>query len=232
MKIKIVVFIILAIFFNQAYSQDLLKSKSSELSIGIGLSNADRRYDFLIGRYGSLITDWAKEDNPWFEYDFFVNYNKKIMEKGKLIFFGGIGYSLNVNLFKLPLNLAYFGDFTEVLWTNQSYYKHNLNLPIELGYVVKESESKSIIGIFLINSNFSFFKKSFITQNFSRSTYKFDLSEVELYGGLKLEKEKYSYALQVRLVNMALRDDALVNNLKEIDFYNPIKLRMAVSRRF
>ena len=232
MRLKITIIFFLSIAFSQAYSQDLLKSKSSELSIGIGLSNADRRYNFLIGRFGGDILRAAKNDNPWFEYDFFLNYSRKILENKKFKVQLGLGYLLNVNLFKLPLNLIYFNDTTEPLWLNEYYYKHNLNLPIEFVYSFKESTSKNLLGILTVNNNFSFYKKSFFGDSSSRSVSKFGLSEVELYGGLKLEKEKYSYALQVRLVNMAMRDDALVNNLKEIDFYNPIKLRMSVSRRF
>lgn len=116
--------------------------------------------------------------------------------------------------------------------TNNIYLKNSINLPIERRYNIKNSEDRNLNLTVGLNNNISFFK--YLSPNPGHisniSVFKFEVSEIELFSGLRFEKKKIIYSLQLRLLNMQFKDDALANNGKKIDFYNPLKFRFAIHK--
>ena len=215
-----------------SYCQKAKKVKS-ELNFGIGLSQPDMRLDFLGGGWGAAqIRENAIANRPWFEYDIFLNYNRKVIGNDRFKLFGGMGYLLNINKVKIPVNNAYFTDPVLdpflILITNKRYFKHSLHVPIEGRYHIKNDKMMSFAITIGILNNISILKK--INQGSYLSDFKFEAAETELYTGIRYEKGNWGYYLQYRLINVQYKDDALWNNGKDVDYYNPVKFRMGVSR--
>ncbi len=211
---------------NILLSQSINKSKS-ELNYGIGLSQYDTRLDFPLS---SIQRMSALNSKSWFEYDFFVNYNYHLINKQKVTLSLGLGYLLIINNFHLPVQNSYFNIGARIGYTNKVYYKNNISIPIEIRY--KINNLSLILGI---NSNVTIFKylSPFNKSIVIGSPYKYliGLSDIEMYPGLRYDKNDIGYSLQYRLLNFQFKDDAMANNGKEMDMYNPVKFRLTVSKK-
>lgn len=194
--------------------------RDSELQFGIGLSQPDVRPIII------LLT----KNKPWFEYDIFLNYNRKLIGKDRFKLFGGIGYLLNYKV-RLPINILTNDGILDVNVKNMSYYKSNIHLPIELRYNLTNAELNNfIITLSIINNitAYKFLKSTTVSNKYSDFT--FEAAETELYTGIRYERGNWGYYLQYRLVNVQYLDDAVAHFDKEVDYYNPVKFRMGVSR--
>jgi hypothetical protein len=225
----IIIFFILWSYVS--YSQEN-KGKNSDLSFGLGLSQSDRRFDFLTNNGGwGTRAKVAAADKPWLEYDFFINYNRNIIDNKHFKLLLGMGYLININLFRLPVNNTHFNIRNLVGMSNQIYYKHNINIPIDLRYNIIGREQNKLSILLSLNNDITFYKQLKPNLRNIISVSKFSLSDVELYTGLRYDKNNIGYGLQYRIKNLQFRDDALINNKKEIDLYNPVKFRLVISRK-
>ena len=217
---KLSIFILLLLLgVSFAYCQET-KMRDSELQFGIGLSQPDVRPIII------LLT----KNKPWFEYDIFLNYNRKLIGKDRFKLFGGIGYLLNYKV-RLPINILTNDGILDVNVKNMSYYKSNIHLPIELRYNLTNAELNNfIITLSIINNitAYKFLKSTTVSNKYSDFT--FEAAETELYTGIRYERGNWGYYLQYRLVNVQYLDDAVAHFDKEVDYYNPVKFRMGVSR--
>ena len=228
---------IFTLLFLTVYCTYLLQAqivKTNEVILGIGLSQPDIRSDFLEQKYGFHVVEIARNDRPLFEYDYFISYNKIIYNKQEIHISIGAGYLLNINYFGLPINNSYFGIGAKILLINNQLLKHNFNFPIEGRYKVLAHKNNSVQCIMSLNNNFNIIKQILLDDfaNFEGSVRKFSLSDFELNSGLRYETEHFAYSLQFRLLNVQFKDDALANNGKEVDLYNPFKFKINIGRRF
>lgn len=212
------------------------KENRSEINIGIGLSQPDMRLDFLGSDWGAKqIIENAFANKPLFEYDIFINYSKKIIGNERLKLYIGVGYLMNLNKVRIPINNAYFTDpnldTDLVLRFNRNYLKHNLSFPIEGRLHLKNNKLKNLLVTFGLNHNITVFKQINPPNDFL-SDFSFEPSETEVYTGLRYEKNDWGYYLQYRLVNIQYKDDALENNGKDVDYFNPIKFRIGMIKMF
>jgi hypothetical protein len=88
---------------------------------------------------------------------FFLNFNRRVLGRDRIKLFVGIGYLLNINKVKIPLNMEYFTepglDPLLILIFNKRYFKHNLHFPIEGRYHIKNDKMKSFaITIGILNN--------------------------------------------------------------------------------
>ena len=217
------ILIICNFIFNEINGQNFSKS----LSIGYSSSLADRRTDFLGEDYQKRV----RSDNAILEHDFFVNLKRNLWSDEKWLIQGGLGYLIYLNTFGLPISR----DFFKTIWLphlNEKYYKHSASFSLDLNYFVREKQKVRISLNQSVYSNFSFFKSATEINGSEFIYWALEPSEIELYCGIQMEAKRTVLELQLRQLNLAFRDDALANNGKSFDFYNPLKLRITIGRKF
>ena len=218
-----IIIIICNLFLTGMNGQNFNKS----LSIGYSSSLADRRTDFLKGNYDVSVSN----DKALLEHDFFINLKRNLWVYDKWLMQGGFGYLVNLNTVALPISR----DFFKTIWLpylNGKYYKHSASFSLDLNYFVREKQKVRIFLNQSVYSNFSFFKSATEINGSEFIYWALEPSEIELYCGIQMEAKRTVLELQLRQLNLAFRDDALANNGKSFDFYNPLKLRITIGRKF
>lgn len=214
-----IIFLILLLTTSITLCQETNKS-NAEFNFGIGLSRSDVR---PTDRYTPL-------NKPLFDYDIFLNYNRRLIEKGNLEFYAGVGYLLNINMVRLPLNNAHFNENREPFLINRTYLKSNIHLPVEFRYSLGDSKLSRFSFTLGIINNLVVHKFARSTSNWNLSAIKIEPSETELHTGIRYEKGNVGYYLQYRLLNQQYKDNALSNSGKDLDYYNPVKFRIGLSK--
>jgi hypothetical protein len=230
-KSKIILYVVSIFLYSPSlFSQN---EKSNEFNVGTAISLADKRYDFLKGNSSQ---EWVKNDNSIFEHDIFLNYNKELINKKRYQLFAGLGYLLNINLIKLRIQNEEFTkkgrDANLILLFNDTYYKHNIYIPIELRYKLKSSQKFTTNILFSSIADYTFYKTVKPESRRTLSIFKSELSDIEFYSGINFTSQNISYKLDFRFINLQFKDNALANNGKEVDFYNPLKIRFSIGKRF
>lgn len=214
-------FILLLFCVSFSYCQEANKVKS-ELNFGISLSQPDVRPVFNI----------QPKDKPWFEYDIFLNFNKRVLERNRFKLFVGIGYLLNIDIVTRSFLLIHDGMILDINLKTQSYFKSNIHLPIEMRYNLTNKESNNFVFTLSAINNITAHKFIKFTTGGKFSNIKFEAAETELYTGVRYEMGNWGYYLQYRLINVQYKDDALDNDSKDVDYFNPIKFRIGINKMF
>jgi hypothetical protein len=168
--------------------------------------------------------------NHGFEYDIFLNFNRGVLGRDRIKLFVGIGYLLNINKVTRSFVLIYDGMFLEPNLETQSYFKSNIHLPIEMRYNLTNKKLNNFVFTLSAINNITAHKFIKSTTGGNYSNFKFEAAETELYTGIRYENGNCGYYIQYRLINVQYRDDALDNAGKELDYYNPVKFKMGVSK--
>ena len=199
----------------------------TSISTGFSLAKADKRTDFLMSMDD---VEFAKnKGRNWLETELFVNMNLSLVQRGRFNIIAGVGLLSNIHTVHYPINLRYFDVYYRITWRNNFYAKTSLYLPTSFIFYVLPDKKLSLVS----SSNFciAFHKWAHMKDQgnidpFTKWT--FEPTGFESFLGIGFEKKDVEYSLNVRVINIMFKDDALINIGKDIDFYNTIKIRLGV----
>ncbi len=207
-----------------------LKSQNSALNIytSYSIGKVDNRIDFLFGKYPlsndpQLVNKILTENTPDDTYSIGFGYQNSI--NSKLALNIDIGYALLMQDFLLPVNSTFFRSPLFIFfWRNKSYY-HMVQLSPSVQYLILDKTVNAGVNIQAIG-NISFRK---VIQDGNLSRNKTEYFSNELYPGIFAEYKRFKATLGVRALHTKYRDDAIANNGKNPDWYNPFKVRLSLS---
>ncbi|MBK8388009.1 MAG: hypothetical protein IPL23_01395 [Saprospiraceae bacterium] len=209
------------------FSQNFLSEKVS-FQVGLSMGKADTKKLYKWGNNTSGI------GNIKLESDFYFSINRQLLNKNRFYVQGGIGYLVNMHRVANVINLAYFDLSIEPLWYNSLYIKNNLYLPLDFKYYLSNKRKISIISSNTMSFTFHKLVKKLngdgAFNHFKKWTL--DPSNLETFIGFGFDRDKFQYFGQIRVFNLMFKDDALSNNGKEIDYYNPLKFRLGMGMKF
>ncbi|WP_235299691.1 hypothetical protein [Portibacter marinus] len=224
---KLFTLLLVLSYFN-LYGQRSIESL--KFNIGTSLTKPDKRVDFVRPNLADNIID----GRPSVLNEFFYGISGDIVVKHNLFFEFGIGTSIIFNNVNRRINYRYFHPQYEIiqlrLWFNDWYF--NTSVQPHLG-LRKKVFTKGDWDYFMgLNNAFSLslhkimfgLSKKGIHYRFSRFT--FEPFANETFVTLSMRKGSKAYNLDFRAVNLKFIDNALENNGKNIDFYNPFKVRL------
>jgi hypothetical protein len=230
MKYKIFILSFSILLYCPLLAQNT-NSRKNSVGFGFGFSKTDRRTDFYDGRIGLEVLRYIRADNPPFEYDYFINYNRLLLHTRRIDLKVGVGTLIHVNYFKHVVSLIHFDNPSFPLYTNHIYRKYSLSVPLELSLSLFEWRNNHIKASLLSNNNIAIFKsvRVFKDSDFKLTKWFFEPSDFELYTGLGIDFKRIGFRVQYRLYNLAMQDNAIGNDGKKSDTFNPTKFRLSTS---
>ena len=229
---RISILLIFVILSTNGNTQHLNLHSKNVFLLGSSLGTADSRLDFQHPIFIIFPKNTIERDHDKFEIEFFGMLQRRIIQKSGFTFLLGSGYSLNIYKFGLPVSKDYFLTFMHP-GLNNTYYKHSLIFNTEFHQNVPKIFGKDLELVGSLNPYISFYKAVRLENSGGVISWGLEFSEIEGMIGLNLEiSNRLNLLLQGRAFQLSFRDDALANNGKELDFYNPLKLRIALGREF
>jgi len=212
-----------------AYTQDIVcQNNSFRIYAAYANGEADKRYDFLNDQFPSAVVQVVnkniKDNTSDDEYAIGLGYNLILKHKFSLVF--DLGYAKLVQDFLLPANgQSFFSRQDEQFyWRHKSDY-HIIQISPQIQYLLSDGKFKFGEYIQFI-SNVSF-RKAIPEDNLFKN--KIEYFATEVYPGIFVEYKRIRVAVGVRALHIKNRDDAIANNLKDSDQYNPFKVKFTLS---
>lgn len=212
------------ISFTQLFSQ----KNNIQIYTAYAVGRPDKRYDFLYDQYptgvAQSVIDNIDKNTPDDEYSIGLGYHHKLNDKVNLRI--DLGYAKLVQDFLLPANgNTYFHEKIEpFFWRDRSdYHLIQLNPALQYNLVNK----KARLGVELKSMGNVSFRKHIDLYNLISTRW--ELFSIELYPSFYLAFWRLRASIGMRAIHFKFRDDALANNGKNPDLYNPFKMRFSLS---
>jgi len=223
MKNIIVVLTLLCItIFTQ---NTVCQNNSFRIYSAYSIGKVDKRYEFLPNRgLAQTVKNKINDNTPDDEYAIGLGYN--LILKKRLSIGIDLGYAKLVQDFLLPVNgTSYFyADGEKLYWRHKSDY-HIIQISPQIKYVLTDGQFKFGQSVQFIG-NVTFRKalpEDYLFKN------KIEYFATEVYPGIFVEYKRIRANLGVRVLHMKYRDDAIYNNGKNPDLYNPLKIKFTLS---
>lgn len=206
--------------------QLICQNNAISLNTSYSMGKVDKRYNFVYDQYPAVVESIINkiDDNTADdEYAIGLGFSWKL--KNELSIGVNLNYALLVQDFLLPVNGEFFKQTNRpFFWRNKSNY-HIMQLSPIVQYLIIKKTVNAGVKIQAIG-NISFRK---VVQDGNLSRNKTEYFSNELYPGFFAEYKRFKATLGVRALNMKYRDDAIANNGKNPDWYNPFKVRLSLS---
>lgn len=200
------------------------------LNAGISIAKPDKR---IYNSSNSFTKGLIANDKSSFLNEFFFNFSMEFRLKREVYLTTGLGASVIFNDVSRLVDYSYFfpGNLQLKGWINGWYFNTSLQPAIGIKKnVLNRGAWKYYVGItdaFSLSLQKSMYKTGFpIIHRFSRKTIEPFANEVLITLGI--QKGRKSYHIDLRAINMKFLDEALENNGKRLDLYNPFKIRLRV----
>lgn len=203
------------------------------LKLDYGLQAHDKRLFDFPPRESVL----ERQPEAFGTHQFGIKLERKIAEKRKLRFYGGIGLSTELATFERPFDHNYGKNGgTDILrWTDR-YYQFLMQFPLN--------------GTYQLNDHFGFSLGMLPQLNFltiadhtssdeSYTWWRFDLYSVEFNPGIEYTKSRMAFSLRYRAFQVKKIDRILFNHILDdprkgqtFETYNPFKVWLSVGYMF
>ena len=220
------VIVVLTLLCITSYTQNTVcQNNSFRIYSAYSIGKVDKRYDFLRNHPGLAedVKNKINENTPDDEYAIGIGYFVKM--KHRLSVGIDLGYAKLVQDFLLPANGDYFDQTIRLLsWRQKSDY-HIIQISPQIKYVLTDGQFKFGQSVQFIG-NVTFRKalpEDYLFKN------KIEYFATEVYHGIFVEYKRIRANLGVRVLHMKYRDDAIYNNGKNPDLYNPLKIKFTLS---